>query len=109
MYPILCSPQEIIKKLEKTVNLLIEESAQANSIGDIQTVSNHAWQKKKQKEMCETIHIHTAFHCWSMQALDKAKDAARKERMLCKQREQAQLTDQINLDLTYCVKLYNSN
>ena len=38
-----------------------------------------------------------------MQALDKAREAARKERILCKQREQAQLTDQINLDLTYCV------
>ena len=38
-----------------------------------------------------------------MQALDKAREAARKERMLCKQREQAQLADQINLDLTYCV------
>ena len=37
------------------------------------------------------------------QALDKAKDAGRKERVLCKQREQAQATDQINLDLTYCV------
>lgn len=38
-----------------------------------------------------------------LQALDKAKEAARKERMLCKQREQAQLTEQINFDLTYCV------
>ena len=38
-----------------------------------------------------------------MQALDKAREAARKERILCKQREQAQLADQINLDLTYCV------
>ena len=37
------------------------------------------------------------------QALDKAKEAGRKERMLCKQREQASLTDQLNLDLTYCV------
>lgn len=41
-----------------------------------------------------------------MQALDKAREAARKERMLCKQREQAQLSEQINLDLTYCVRLY---
>ncbi len=40
-----------------------------------------------------------------LQALDKAKEAARKERMLCKQREQAQLTDQINFDLTYCVSI----
>lgn len=70
------SPQEVIKKLERSVNLLIEESAQASAIGDVQT------------------------------ALDKAKEAARKERMLCKQREQAQLTDQINFDLTYCV-LFN--
>ena len=38
-----------------------------------------------------------------MQALDKAKESSRKERLLCKQREQASLADQINLDLTYCV------
>lgn len=44
-------------------------------------------------------------HADCVQALDKAKEAARKERMLCKQREQAQLTEQINFDLTYCVRL----
>lgn len=43
-----------------------------------------------------------------VQALDKAKEAARKERMLCKQREQAQLTEQINFDLTYCVSANHS-
>ena len=40
-----------------------------------------------------------------IQALEKAKEAGRKERMLCKQREQASLTEQLNLDLTYCVSL----
>lgn len=38
------------------------------------------------------------------QALDKAKEAGRKERLLCKQREQTQNTSEINLDLTYCVR-----
>ena len=33
-----CSPQEVIKKLEKKVNVLIEESAQACAMGDLQTV-----------------------------------------------------------------------
>ena len=41
---------------------------------------------------------------WYMQALDKAKESSRKERLLCKQREQASLAEQINLDLTYCVR-----
>lgn len=40
------------------------------------------------------------------QALDKAKEAGRKERLLCRQREQVGLSDQISLDLTYCV-LFN--
>ena len=38
-----------------------------------------------------------------LQALDKAKEAGRKERLLCKQRDQASLNEQINLDLTYSV------
>ena len=52
-----------------------------------------------------TLLIHSLLSSLSYptQALDKAKDAGRKERVLCKQREQAQATDQINLDLTYCV------
>ncbi|KAI9338744.1 hypothetical protein BDR26DRAFT_862707 [Obelidium mucronatum] len=39
-------------------------------------------------------------------ALEKAKDAGKRERALAKQRDQAGLGDQINLDLTYCV-LFN--
>ena len=49
------------------------------------------------------------FNLLLMQALDKAREAARKERMLCKQREQAQLTDQINLDLTYSVSFVDAS
>ncbi|KAJ1345014.1 hypothetical protein BSLG_000529 [Batrachochytrium salamandrivorans] len=40
------------------------------------------------------------------QALSKAKEAGKKERQLSKQREEFNLGDQINLDLTYCV-LFN--
>lgn len=36
-------------------------------------------------------------------ALEKAKEAGRRERQLCKLREQQQLGDQINLDLTFAV------
>ena len=39
-------------------------------------------------------------------ALEKAKDAGRKERVLVRQREQLGVADQINLDLTYSV-LFN--
>ena len=51
--------------------------------------------------MTSTVYYVTTIY---IQALDKAKESARKERMLCKQREQAQMTEQINLDLTYCVR-----
>lgn len=39
-------------------------------------------------------------------ALEKAKDAAKKERQLAHQKETSNLADQINLDLTYTV-LFN--
>ncbi|KAJ3118570.1 Intraflagellar transport protein 88 [Phlyctochytrium bullatum] len=66
-------PEEQVKAMEKRVSLLIEESAIASSEGNLQ------------------------------HALEKAKEAAKRERALTKQREQAGLGDQINLDLTYCV------
>ncbi|XP_065906422.1 intraflagellar transport protein 88 homolog [Dysidea avara] len=68
--------EEVIKQLEKKVNQLLEESAVAN---------------------CERKY---------QLALDRAKEAGRKERLLCKQRDQASLNEQINLDLTYSV-LFN--
>lgn len=39
-------------------------------------------------------------------ALEKAKEAGRKERALCRQREQTSLGEQINLDLTYSVSTW---
>ena len=41
--------------------------------------------------------------CYCLQALEKAKEAGRKERVLVRQREQMSMGDQINLDLTYSV------
>uniref|UniRef100_A0A8C9T7X5 Intraflagellar transport protein 88 homolog n=1 Tax=Scleropages formosus TaxID=113540 RepID=A0A8C9T7X5_SCLFO len=70
------TPEEKIKILEKKVNDLIEESCMAQSRGDMQL------------------------------ALDKAKEAGRKERALVRQREQTGTADHINLDLTYSV-LFN--
>ncbi|ORY40383.1 TPR-like protein [Rhizoclosmatium globosum] len=69
-------PEEQIKTLEKKINQLIQESCIAASQGNNQL------------------------------ALEKAKDAGKRERALAKQRDQAGLGDQINLDLTYCV-LFN--
>lgn len=40
---------------------------------------------------------------FDFQALEKAKEAGRKERVLVRQREQQSMGDQINLDLTYSV------
>ncbi|XP_050924908.1 intraflagellar transport protein 88 homolog isoform X3 [Lates calcarifer] len=65
------TPEEKIKILEKKVNDLIEESCMAHSMGSLQL------------------------------ALEKAKEAGRKERALVRQREQSGNADHINLDLTY--------
>ncbi|KAF5902036.1 intraflagellar transport protein 88 isoform X1, partial [Clarias magur] len=65
------TPEEKIKILEKKVNDLIEESCMAHANGDLQL------------------------------ALEKAKEAGRKERVLLRQREQTGTADHINLDLTY--------
>eukprot|EP00795_Rhopilema_esculentum_P017362 gene17362-8954_t len=68
------APEEKIRQLEKKVNELIEESCQANEAGDFKL------------------------------ALEKAKEAGKKERLLVKQREQSGLSDQVNLDITYSVR-----
>uniref|UniRef100_A0A9L0S3X0 Intraflagellar transport protein 88 homolog n=1 Tax=Equus caballus TaxID=9796 RepID=A0A9L0S3X0_HORSE len=70
------SPEEKIRQLEKKVNELVEESCVANGCGDLKL------------------------------ALEKAKDAGRKERVLVRQREQVTTPENINLDLTYSV-LFN--
>ncbi|XP_043929126.1 intraflagellar transport protein 88 homolog [Protopterus annectens] len=70
------SPEEKIKQLEKKVNELIEESCISSSRGELRL------------------------------ALEKAKEAGRKERVLVRQRDQASSADHINLDLTYSV-LFN--
>ncbi|KAM3862431.1 intraflagellar transport protein 88 homolog isoform 2-T2 [Diretmus argenteus] len=70
------TPEEKIKNLEKKVNDLIEESCMAHSLGALQL------------------------------ALEKAKEAGRKERALVRQREQSGNADNVNLDLFYSV-LFN--
>ncbi|XP_075448401.1 intraflagellar transport protein 88 homolog [Ascaphus truei] len=70
------TPEEKIRQLEKKVNELVEESCIASSRGDLKL------------------------------ALDKAKEAGRKERVLVRQREQVISPENINLDLTYSV-LFN--
>ncbi|XP_074841372.1 intraflagellar transport protein 88 homolog isoform X1 [Carettochelys insculpta] len=70
------TPEEKIRQLEKKVNELVEESCIANSCGDLKL------------------------------ALEKAKEAGRKERALVRQREQITSPENINLDLTYSV-LFN--
>nr|XP_020474551.1 intraflagellar transport protein 88 homolog isoform X3 [Monopterus albus] len=73
------TPEEKIKILERKVNHLIEESCMAQSTGALQL------------------------------ALEKAKEAGRKERALVRQREQSGNADNINLDLTYSVLLNLAN
>jgi intraflagellar transport protein 88 len=67
------SPEDLCREMEKEVNHLIEESAQLNI-------------EKRYSE-----------------ALEKAKDAGKRERKLCQLREDKNLADQINIDLTYSV------
>lgn len=74
------SPEDLAKEMEKQVNKLIEDSAHAAVGGDV------------------------------VQALERAKEAGKKERQLQKHRESNGLVDQINLDLTYsvCFNLANA-
>lgn len=65
------TPEEKIRQMEKKVNELIEESCLASAKGEFQT------------------------------ALEKAKEAGRKERLLVREREKYATGDSINLDLTY--------
>jgi len=67
------SPEQKVSLLEKQVMELIEESCFAAERSDLQM------------------------------ALEKAKEAGRKERNLCRQRDQSQMADQMNLDITYSV------
>ena len=67
------SPEERAKQMERKVHRLINQSALSRAKNDMSA------------------------------ALDLAKDAAKKERALCKFREGKGLTEQINLDLTYSV------
>jgi len=67
------SPELQARDMERLVNKLIEESAAANVGGDVAL------------------------------ALEKAKEAGKKERMLCRHRDKNGLSDQINFDLTYAV------
>jgi len=75
------SPEDKCREMEKEVNGLIEESARL------------ALDKKYQA------------------ALDRAKEAGKLERQLCKKREEHGLADQINIDLTYsvCFNLANQH
>ncbi|XP_051938320.1 intraflagellar transport protein 88 homolog isoform X5 [Hippocampus zosterae] len=73
------TPEEKIKLLEKSVNDLIAESCVAQSTGNAQL------------------------------ALEKAREAERKERALVRQRELSGNAEQINVDLTYAVLLNLAN
>ena len=75
------SPEDKCREMEKEVNALIEESARL------------ALDKQGQA------------------ALERAKEAGKLERQLCKKREENGLADQINIDLTYsvCFNLANQH
>jgi intraflagellar transport protein 88 len=67
------SPEYAARDMEKAVNRLLEESAAFNVRGEYSA------------------------------ALEKAKEAGKRERALCKHREKHGLSDQINVELTYAV------
>jgi len=75
------SPEDKCREMEKEVNGLIEESAK--------------------------LSVHRQYQA----ALDRAKEAGKLERQLCKKREEHGLADQINIDLTYsvCFNLANQH
>lgn len=67
---------EKVKQMEQKVTQLVEESCYARERGEMQLY------------------------------LERAKEAGRKERLLCRQRDQAQANENVNLDMTYTV-LFN--
>ena len=75
----IASPELQCKELEKAIHTLLEESATA---------------------------LHSAVAGSQARALEKAKEAVKRERALCKQRDKYALSDAINHDLTYAV-LFN--
>merc|ERR1719230_1734840 len=69
------SNEERLRELEKEIHRLVEESAITREQGNCR------------------------------EALEKGKEAGKKERQLCRLREQHNLLDQLNVDLTYAVCL----
>merc|ERR1719197_58710 len=69
------SPEEKPREMEKEIHRLVEESAATREQGNLR------------------------------EALEKGKEAGKKERQLCRIREQQNLLDQLNVDLTYAVCL----
>jgi intraflagellar transport protein 88 len=69
------SPEEKLREMEREIHRLVEESAATREQGNLR------------------------------EALERAKEAGKKERQLCRAREQQNLLDQLNVDLTYAVCL----
>lgn len=69
------SPEEKLREMEKEIHRLVEESAITRERGS------------------------------PREALEKGKEACKKERQLCRLREQQSLLDHLNVDLTYAVCL----
>merc|ERR1719464_160097 len=69
------SPEEKLREMEKEIHRLVEESAITRERGNLR------------------------------EALEKGKEAGKKERQLCRLRESQNLLDQLNVDLTYAVCL----
>eukprot|EP00746_Dinoflagellata_sp_MGD_P165498 gnl/MRDRNA2_/MRDRNA2_94806_c0_seq1.p1 gnl/MRDRNA2_/MRDRNA2_94806_c0~~gnl/MRDRNA2_/MRDRNA2_94806_c0_seq1.p1 ORF type:complete len:835 (+),score=212.77 gnl/MRDRNA2_/MRDRNA2_94806_c0_seq1:95-2599(+) len=69
------TPEEKLRKMEKEIHGLVEQSAILRDEGDFKG------------------------------ALEKGKEAGVRERQLCRLREQENLLEQLNIDLTYCVCL----
>jgi len=69
------SQEEKLREMEKEIHRLVEQSAMTREQGNLR------------------------------EALEKAKEAGKKERQLCRLRETQNLLDQLNVDLTYAVCL----
>eukprot|EP00397_Hematodinium_sp_SG-2012_P008683 GEMP01008749.1.p1 GENE.GEMP01008749.1~~GEMP01008749.1.p1 ORF type:complete len:815 (+),score=195.88 GEMP01008749.1:33-2477(+) len=68
-------PEDKLREMEREIHRLVEESAVVREQHDFR------------------------------EALERAKEAAKRERALCRMREQQNLLDQLNIDLTYAVCL----
>lgn len=113
------SPEDRAREMEKQVNKLIEQSADASVKGDyaaaLETAKDAVGSTGNEVlRLGHNAHFHDCLFLLFSSLLFSARlfaNQGKKERALCKHREANGLVDQINIDLTYavCFNLANAH